>query len=86
MTEIEVRHIAKQLFSTLEYLHEQNIAHSDIKLENIYISNKIDLGDSARSKYHLIKLLDFGLAHDVTKVQSFERESYYYQPPEIINK
>ena len=40
----------------LEYMHERHIAHRDIKLENIIIDHR-----------EHIKLIDFGISHDIGK-------------------
>ena len=53
IAENEVKHIVKQLFMAINYLHQQNIVHRDIKPENILISNKDQME---------IKLTDFGFA------------------------
>lgn len=46
--------IIEQIISTLAYLHERKIIHSDIKPENVMIINRDDS--------YSVKLLDFGLA------------------------
>ena len=47
---------AKKLFSALAYLHERNIAHRDIKLENLIVTRKS--GERVR-----IRIVDFGNAY-----------------------
>ena len=55
MSEKEVRHVAKQLFYALNYLHSNNIVHRDIKPENILI-------EQIEGTCITIKLTDFGFA------------------------
>ena len=57
MPESEVRHVAWQLLSSINYLHQRNIAHRDVRLENILIDSLNSSGDKLN-----IKLTDFGCA------------------------
>ena len=55
-TEHQCRNIMKQLANALCYLHGKNIAHRDIKLENIIIDGEMGL-----------KLIDFGFSTCIEK-------------------
>ncbi|GLI80486.1 serine/threonine protein kinase [Penicillium ochrochloron] len=52
LSEAETRHVFRQLFEGLKYLHDRGIVHRDIKPENILVSDK----------KLTVKLGDFGLA------------------------
>lgn len=54
-TEKQLKFIAKQLFSALEHLHHNGIAHMDVKPSNILITG-------FTSKGPIIKLTNFGFA------------------------
>lgn len=68
--------ISSQLLSALAYLHGHNIAHLDIKLDNLLISSL---------EPFIIKLGDFGFARsfDKDKCQLYTQGSYAYYSPEI---
>lgn len=51
LTEIEVQCYCKQILDALRYLHSHRIIHRDLKLGNLFLSDKLE-----------IKLGDFGLA------------------------
>jgi serine/threonine protein kinase len=80
MTEDQARKIMRQLLDTVGYLHNDNIIHRDIKLENILLTNSnIDQGD--------LKLIDFGFATYYNSLQKIETKcgSLGYAAPEIFN-
>ncbi|KAI2785841.1 DNA damage response protein kinase DUN1 [Penicillium oxalicum] len=52
LSEAETRHVFRQLFEGLKYLHDRGIVHRDIKPENILVADK----------KLTVKLGDFGLA------------------------
>lgn len=56
MSEDSAKFVAHQLFSALDYLHENSMVHRDIKPDNIMI----DAVESSGDIY--IKLIDFGFA------------------------
>lgn len=69
--------ILTQIFSAMDYLHKNGIAHLDIKMDNILINNKLD-----------IKIIDFGFAiHDPKQtLNNFFGGTPNYMSPEIILK
>ncbi|RHZ83813.1 hypothetical protein Glove_87g122 [Diversispora epigaea] len=75
LTESEVRLYMIQIIDAVGYMHENNIMHRDLKLENIFLSKDLDL-----------KIGDFGLS---TELNSTERKrnacgTLPYMAPEIL--
>ncbi|KAK6202210.1 serine/threonine protein kinase, CMGC, CDC2/CDK subfamily [Pestalotiopsis sp. IQ-011] len=71
------KHLAKQLFEGLDYLHTRGVLHRDIKAANILVSSD-----------GILKLADFGLARFYTK---HHRNDYtnrvitiWYRSPELL--
>ena len=81
LNEQTVKFIAKQLFSALEYLHqEKGIIHRDVKAENILISGFTHLGEP------IIKLTDFGFAKVLRPKEKLTKllGTLNYMAPEIM--
>ena len=76
-----------QVFSGLCYLHENNIIHRDIKLENIMISD-IEKDIITKEEYFWIKIIDFGTAKifQKNKKEKTVIGSTYYIAPEVLKK
>lgn len=77
MTEPEAKRYIRQICEGLQYMHENNIVHLDLKPENIMFETKSSLK---------VKLVDFGLAarldpDDVVKVSAATVE---FAAPEIV--
>ncbi|KAL0872141.1 hypothetical protein ABMA27_004557 [Loxostege sticticalis] len=73
--EIHTKRVAKQLAAALEHLHQRDLVHRDVKLDNILIF---------KSDFSRIKLCDFG---ETRKAQSMVRrrnEWLPYSPPEVL--
>ena len=69
--------IFKQIFDAMNYIHKRNIAHRDVKLENILMT-----------KNYEIKIIDFGFGmyNPDNKPQSFFCGTPNYMAPEIVLK
>ena len=63
-----VQHLMRQIISAFKYMHEKNIMHRDIKLENILINfdNDKDKNDLNMMKA-VVKIIDFGFACKIEK-------------------
>ena len=78
-TETDASILMDKLFSALDYLHQQNIIHRDIKLDNLILIDKNNDTD--------IKIIDFGLACKLNS-DLYNRRcgTPGYTAPEILNK
>lgn len=74
--EIEAKLIFRQLVKGIEYCHQKNILHRDIKLDNILIE------DSNKS----IKIIDFGFSICSATKLKISCGTLAYMAPEIISK
>ena len=80
-SELEVKVIIKQLFEALNYLHDKNVVHRDVKTSNILITHD-----------HQVKLADFGLARCIESLDGRDQKSdlsnnvitLWYRPPELL--
>jgi serine/threonine protein kinase len=78
-TEREARDVCKALFSAVNFCHKKQIAHRDIKLENLLLQE----ADNDSS----IKLADFGFAKKVKRGKSLKTMlgTLSFMAPEILN-
>lgn len=71
------KHLAKQLFEGLDYLHERGVLHRDIKAANILVSSE-----------GILKLADFGLARFYAKRHQLDYTNrvitIWYRSPELL--
>ncbi|KAI9777441.1 MAG: kinase subunit of RNA polymerase II carboxy-terminal domain kinase I [Geoglossum umbratile] len=71
------KHLAKQLFDGLDYLHRRGVLHRDIKAANILVSREGQL-----------KLADFGLARFFAKRRQLDYTNrvitIWYRSPELL--
>jgi len=77
MNENFLKNISFQILSGLNYLHENNIIHRDIKLENILYDSKNNIAKIA--DFDLSRQIDYDLNAQYTDVGS-----YPYKPPELL--
>ncbi|XP_061687935.1 MAP kinase-activated protein kinase 2-like isoform X2 [Syngnathoides biaculeatus] len=77
-TEREASGIMRDIGSAVEYIHLMDIAHRDVKPENVLYSTK----ESNAS----LKLTDFGFAKETTAHNSLQTPCYtpYYVAPEVL--
>jgi CTD kinase subunit alpha len=77
LTNAHKKHLAKQLFEGLDYLHRRGVLHRDIKAANILVSKTGEL-----------KLADFGLARFYQKRQKQDYTNrvitIWYRSPELL--
>ena len=64
----------KQISSGIDYIHSNDIVHSDIKMENILIDDKEN-----------IKITDFGLSMKLNIINTIRSGTSQYFSPEMLN-
>ncbi|WOL18501.1 mitogen-activated protein kinase kinase kinase 1-like [Canna indica] len=72
----QVSAYTRQILNGLNYLHERNVVHRDIKCANLLVHANGS-----------VKLADFGLAKEMTKFNMLKscKGSVYWMAPEVIN-
>jgi serine/threonine-protein kinase SRPK3 len=74
--------IVYQILKGLDYMHDNNIIHTDLKLDNILINkNVLDIKSDEDIN---IKICDFGTAHYTTDKCNFNVGTIDYSAPECI--
>ncbi|KAL3517463.1 hypothetical protein ACH5RR_020052 [Cinchona calisaya] len=73
-TEADVLEAMHQIAKALQFIHEQGIAHLDVKPDNIYVKNGV------------YKLGDFGCATRLDRSLPIEEGDARYMPQEILNE
>lgn len=81
--EEDVRSVFKEIVEAVKFIHEKQIAHRDLKLENILV---VSDGDDTNTGYK-IKIIDFGFACNVEKDMEMDTKCYTldYAAPEILS-
>jgi len=74
-TEKLIRTYFHQLIEGVEYLHSMNIAHLDLKVENLLMD-----------KAYCLKILDFDQAQDADDTEMVTGGTLGYRAPEVLNK
>lgn len=73
--EIHTKRVTKQLAAALEHLHQRDLVHRDVKLDNILIF---------KSDFSRIKLCDFGETRKAQTQVRRRNEWLPYSPPEVL--
>lgn len=73
--ELHTKRVARQLASAIDYMHQKELIHRDIKLDNVLVF---------RSDFARIKLCDFGESRRVGEEVLRRNEWLPYSPPEVL--
>ena len=82
LTEEHASNVIKQVATGLKQLHDRNIIHRDIKMENIFVTN-------TSPSTAIFKLGDLGSAHELSDASDkagFQIGTHGYFAPEILQK
>lgn len=58
LTELEVKYYAKQIINALKYLHKNKIIHRNLKLSNIFLTDKMEIKIAGFNIFSILKTKD----------------------------
>ena len=67
--------VFSQIVNGIEYMHNMNFAHRDLKMTNILIDQNL-----------VVKVIDFGFACSSSRLHNMYCGTPSYMPPEIVQK
>lgn len=70
-----IRFYAAEILMALKYMHERDIIHRDLKLENVLLT-----------KNGHIKIVDFGVSAHIEDIKHMRVGSYEYMSPEVLGR
>ena len=73
INDMMIRTYFRQLIDGVEYLHNSNVSHMDLKLENLLLGENFNL-----------KIADFDLSYIANDPKILSRGTKFYRPPEVI--
>ncbi|BES87718.1 Death-associated protein kinase [Nesidiocoris tenuis] len=80
LNEEQTVHIVRQILNAVSHMHSQNIAHLDLKPENVLLTD-------SKTEFPTVKVIDFGLSHRLDTVA--EVKAMFGTPefvaPEVVN-
>lgn len=83
-----IRRMFAEIATAISYLHQNNVVHRDIKLENVLINHKLeDLLSMSKFEDPLITVTDFGLSRKIDPedpLLTTRCGSEDYVPPELL--
>lgn len=82
LPEYEAKFCCFQIAQGLEHIHSKNIAHRDLKMDNIFVTPAMN----GHRRDIILKIGDFGYAKSVDQVLSTQLGTPCYLPPEIQNR
>ena len=80
-TEQVAQQYTLQITSSLKYLHDNNIIHRDLKLENFLLTSK-------NQETAELKMIDFGMSRHFLEGEKFTQTcgTVYYMAPEVVDR